>query len=877
MVLTMRSVHAGRRLVLLLGAATLALVPTGAGQARGSDRGRTAIAGPYLTAIAARLNVRAPETDTAGLWSLSDQNTLPAGWLLQTPSCWGRDSCAGATGRTFEPLLDRMRSIVAGAQLSVDIANLSKPNGGFLDAILDGLHDAASSGHRPLVRILLGLNFPKSLNGAAGFFQDIQTRYFDLTHARYSFPTELAFMRTATNSWEHTKALIADGRVAMLGGMNYWSQDYLQEANPVNDVSMVLEGPAAEAAHRFESVMWGWACSHLASIDFVSLQLSQCVSSSETMPPPLTGHVPVLTVGRLGQEVEVPGHPHGQSPDVEAPYYYLDCLPTAPPVLPTDHTRAYEYRNPGEIALRALIMSARHSVFLSQQDLLSCIAKLEPYLDDRVFTALATKIAEQIPVTIVLSNRHSTTTDAGSGGSDEGYSNGYSPDYVMRALSDFVHSENRLSVSQAQAMVCKDVRLATIRSISRASWANGKPFANHAKVVAVDDAAFYIGSENLYPAQLQELGFIVEDPAAAALLRANYLEPLWRESEPDAIIDPATGRCREFGREYSRGWEAAFQTEDHHIAVIGAQDFRGDTGYSMAPGTSPSIAAAPTIPRNGWVAAYQADTHRMAVLEPNGENLTKLEWQRDSMAPDTSPSITYIPDHGFEAAFQASDHHLMMVGRFNFFAGHADTGELMAPGTSPSIVAVSTKGQPEWDIAYQTPAHRLAVLEETRTGLKKTEWRRDEMTPDSSPSITYVPGHGFEAAFRGSNGHLFVVGLFDFLIDHADTGYSMAPHTSPSVAAFPNGEWRAAFRAATGRVWMLSSDHSLYASPYGAAPDSSPSVTAMPTGAWEISFQAEGINRLWVIGSQFNPLDMGYLLDHAATTGAPSSSPSIGP
>ena len=43
-----------------------------------------------------------------------------------------------------------------------------------------------------------------------------------------------------------------------------------------------------------------------------------------------------------------------------------------------------------------------------------------------------------------------------------------------------------------------------------ATWANGQLVSNHAKLVAVDDEAFYIGSQNLYPGRLQELGVIVE-------------------------------------------------------------------------------------------------------------------------------------------------------------------------------------------------------------------------------------------------------------------------------------------------------------------------------------------------------------------------------
>jgi phosphatidylserine/phosphatidylglycerophosphate/cardiolipin synthase-like enzyme len=76
-----------------------------------------------------------------------------------------------------------------------------------------------------------------------------------------------------------------------------------------------------------------------------------------------------------------------------------------------------------------------------------------------------------------------------------------------------------------------------------ATWANGQPFSNHAKLVAVDDEAFYIGSQNLYPGRLQELGVIVENRDAAHELDFTYLTPMWGWSQADALTDPATNKC----------------------------------------------------------------------------------------------------------------------------------------------------------------------------------------------------------------------------------------------------------------------------------------------------------------------------------------------
>ena len=99
------------------------------------------------------------------------------------------------------------------------------------------------------------------------------------------------------------------------------------------------------------------------------------------------------------------------------------------------------------------------------------------------------------------------------------------------------------SRAEARTKVCQDVELATLRNGPLPTWPNGKPFSNHAKLVAVDDEAFYIGSQNLYPGRLQELGVIVEDRAAASELNFAYQRPMWDWSKADALINPATGRC----------------------------------------------------------------------------------------------------------------------------------------------------------------------------------------------------------------------------------------------------------------------------------------------------------------------------------------------
>ena len=59
----------------------------------------------------------------------------------------------------------------------------------------------------------------------------------------------------------------------------------------------------------------------------------------------------------------------------------------------------------------------------------------------------------------------------------------------------------------------------------------------------VDDRAFYIGSDNLYPVDLQEFGYILDDAPAAATSRRLYWDPLWQWSSRAAISGDDAPRC----------------------------------------------------------------------------------------------------------------------------------------------------------------------------------------------------------------------------------------------------------------------------------------------------------------------------------------------
>jgi phosphatidylserine/phosphatidylglycerophosphate/cardiolipin synthase-like enzyme len=521
---------------------------------------------PYLEHIASVLRQRSPGTE-GNVWWLSDGNELPTptasspGWLLQTLNCWGQNPCSKPPPGG-QAVLRKIEEMVSIARKSVDIADLAQalpgnagPDGAYYQAIRRGLEQGHKDHPRevPLVRLLVGA-FP-------GSNDNLKLEYIDLLPQIVGgwVKIQTGVYRTTPFSWNHAKVLDVDGREAIVGGMNYWSGDYLQSTHPVNDLSMWVKGPAAADVSRFMNVLWNWTCDPLHRFNPVFLDIvktyntggfldTKCFDDAPTSRAPAASNgVSIMVVGKLGDKllgtgIDVPGHANGESTAFTRPKLSGNTCnndQAKQDNKDVNTSRKYEYRNPGETALRALIGEAKRSIFISQQDLLSCLptpwAASEAKFDERVFAALADKVVQGVPIKIVLSSK---------GG---GYSNGWEPSDVAQVLMQMLQKNNGLPQAVAKQKLCSDVGLTTVRNDANSTtWKDGTPFYNHAKLVAVDDQAFYIGSGNLYPSALQELGMIVDDSKAGAELKKYYLDPLWQNSRTGALIDPETNTCKAF-------------------------------------------------------------------------------------------------------------------------------------------------------------------------------------------------------------------------------------------------------------------------------------------------------------------------------------------
>jgi phosphatidylserine/phosphatidylglycerophosphate/cardiolipin synthase-like enzyme len=499
-----------------------------------------ASATPHLDAVERTLREVSPGLE-GSVWQRTSGNSLdapdgdPAGWILQTPGCWGDNTCTNRAGT--QRLLAQTTATIAKATRTVDLSTLAPlPEGAFQDAIVAGLKTAAAE-HDLHVRMLVG---------AAPLIHRtvVPANYRDQLIAKLGPAADritltIASMTTSNTafSWNHSKILLVDGETAIVGGINHWKGDYLDTAHPVSDVSLAINGPAARAAGDYLDTLWAWTCQNSANGRYVWFAASRGAPCTPTLPrgreSAATGTVPAIAVGTLGIGIK-------QSDPAST---YRPTLPTAPDAKCTgglfDNTNAnrdYDTVNPEESAQRALIASARHRIVLSQQDLNATCPPLPRY-DIRLYDTLAAKLADGVKVRIVVGD----PANRGSLGSG-----GYSQIKSLAEISDTLRNRlARITGDQASARqaMCGNLQLATFRSAPEARWADGRAYAKHHKLIVVDDSTFYLGSKNLYPTWLQDFGYIIESPDAAAQLSADLLDPEWRYSRPTASVDHERGIC----------------------------------------------------------------------------------------------------------------------------------------------------------------------------------------------------------------------------------------------------------------------------------------------------------------------------------------------
>lgn len=509
---------------------------------------------PHLNAVKNRLMQKFPGSE-GSLWQLTNNNSIQGygdnsdAWLLQTPNCWGDAQCAD-TG-ALQHYANTIEQDLAQAQHWIDITTLvTYPDGVFQTAIVNGVKAAYAQSPNVVVRILGGtppvmgnFNTPYT-ETAAAYMARLKS---DIGPDADNIKISVAGVETSwLYSWNHSKIIAVDGRSSIVGGHNMWEAAYGQVANPISDLTMRVVGPAAVSAHDFADLLWGFTCrwsggvvNQTFYVDLESTQATSGTCPADFIAPSVSynGNADVLSIGGLGFGMETPGGTSGGLSDADdskadCSWFFTDYV---------NENQEYTVANPEEEGLRAFIKSADESVFISQQDLMAPCAPpfANSYYDTRLFDVLADKLIERVKVQIVVSTPGAKQSLVAP------YSNMKNMSEITDVLIRKIEQRASISESQAKAVICNSLQLAPLRIASGVgAWSNGNTIANHAKTVAVDGEAFYIGSKNLYPATLQDFGYIVEEQTAANQYYQSYQQPLWNNSKASAVVDYQQGICQ---------------------------------------------------------------------------------------------------------------------------------------------------------------------------------------------------------------------------------------------------------------------------------------------------------------------------------------------
>jgi phosphatidylserine/phosphatidylglycerophosphate/cardiolipin synthase-like enzyme len=499
-------------------------------------------------------------------YNLTKDNVLDAHWLIQSPNVWGRPAskiafmpleCKGACDADFhlaycrknsdcgagavcghlasfdalprlagkrlclgqaDNLIERFYQPIIDAQHAVDITLLEPvPDVRFLAALRDAMTMLAKSGRAVTVRVLIG-QYPPGGIDAKSFLAEIIRDAQRIPGAQLTIYASAMrscggdiFCRSL--SWNHAKIVAVDGRVAVVGGHNFWTQDYLID-QPVHDISMQVSGGAARDAHRFADELWGYVCSHDDPLSAVSMYSYRSGSPDITngclaqLPLPggastAGGGIPILASARLGSGV-------------------------------TSH-----FANQDDLARDLIFGAARHSILVAQQDIaFELPGQLQPLYPELTLGAWADFIlAGRGDVYVVLSN------DGAVGRSKSTYSNGVSITAIPDKMLAVAAAHSSLPKAALVDLLCQHFHLAPFRFGPDASWPGKVAIGNHGKFWMVDDRYFYLGSDNLYPVDLQEFGYILDDAAAAGQLKRDYWNPLWHWSKAAAISGSDAPHC----------------------------------------------------------------------------------------------------------------------------------------------------------------------------------------------------------------------------------------------------------------------------------------------------------------------------------------------
>lgn len=416
-----------------------------------------------------------------------------------------------------DQLLNRFYRAIVSGKKRVDITTLALPTGRFYEMLVNSLSYLSLQKSSPLVRILLSgktSRTPNFLNPPKALVADLAERIVKVGGKPKNLLLDLGYIWWGL-SWNHSKIVLVDGDRVISGGHNMYDPDYVKD-EPVFDASLEFFGPGAEKVQNFVNSLW----QHVD--DGYWADLAGCKNDNSILG------CNVLRVKSTGRLIDA----------------NLSAIAAGKSRMIGVGRKGHYGDNPSDTAFISLIGRAKKSIYIAQEDIFSSIplpivGKAQEWLGwDRSpsVKALVSAILDRnLFVRLVQ-------TDQVDPNDPDGYGMVEAADARARVLNILVMEAKEKGISPPAGStlaqyLCKKFDIAPWRFTKGAEfWGNGKTrMGSHPKVIIIDEAVFYMGSHNFYPANLQEFGIIVTDQKITNSFLDSYWNRLWSASEPDKL------------------------------------------------------------------------------------------------------------------------------------------------------------------------------------------------------------------------------------------------------------------------------------------------------------------------------------------------------
>eukprot|EP00929_Paragymnodinium_shiwhaense_P107584 TRINITY_DN7376_c0_g3_i1.p1 TRINITY_DN7376_c0_g3~~TRINITY_DN7376_c0_g3_i1.p1 ORF type:complete len:562 (+),score=97.37 TRINITY_DN7376_c0_g3_i1:136-1821(+) len=419
--------------------------------------------------------------------------------------------------------------VMSKTQVWCDVTSLSPPDGDFMTKFKEALKCIAKTAEGKedpiIVRLLFGniIGMPVDCHSV---LDELVTELMSGIDSHANIQLWVGAWRKGV-SWNHSKIIAVDGKYLITGGHNLWTRHYLR-SDPVHDLTVYVEGKVAHDGHLYANEQWR----------FIEQQRTTFLGKIIAALP---DRVPTIL------QTRVTVAEWGLDADEFPPAYSKDLVPTYErqpgevPILSMGRFGSLSAPHPSDDAIVAMFDAAQSSIRMALQDLGPiCLPGLPGPIavpgckwPKAYMEALGRAIWErEVEVEIALSNPGSVPD--GLHPTEALYGNGWNTAEVAAEIIRTIPDQYEdVDESELRRKIETHLRICYIKQAKERHWNSGMTMGMHSKHFLIDDRCCYIGSQNLYIADLAEWGVVIDDEAQTKKIMQEYWAPLWDASHTE--------------------------------------------------------------------------------------------------------------------------------------------------------------------------------------------------------------------------------------------------------------------------------------------------------------------------------------------------------